>query len=268
MKNILVLVHDDTGQEARLQVALGLGRALDGHLTCVDLTWVPPLVSSGMYDNAYAIGDLVIQETAREGLNKTALETRLATEGVPWDWIDMSGDVAPCLRQAADLSDVIVVNRAIDDFGVPDMRRAAGELIVRSGKPVLAVPAEAKGINLESALVAWDGSPAAATAMRAAVPLLRLASRVTLLEIGDGSIKARAEEAAGYLARNGVGATIRRVPATRHGAGEVLLQEASNGMHGYVVMGGFGHLRWVEALFGGVTRAMLTRSPVPAFFAH
>ena len=156
MKNILLLVHDDTGQEARLQAALGLGRALDGHLTCVDLAWVPSLVGSGIYDNAYGIADIATQETAREAVNKKTLEARLATEGVPWDWIDVCGELAPCLRQAAELSDVIVVNRALDDFGVPDMRQAAGELIVRSGKPVLAVPAERKGIDLEAVLVAWD----------------------------------------------------------------------------------------------------------------
>lgn len=35
MKNVLLLIHDDDGQEARLQVTLDLTRALDGHLTCV-----------------------------------------------------------------------------------------------------------------------------------------------------------------------------------------------------------------------------------------
>jgi len=36
----------------------------------------------------------------------------------------------------------------------------------------------------------------------------------------------------------------------------------------YVVMGGFGHRRFVEALVGGVSRKMLTESPVPVLFAH
>ena len=36
----------------------------------------------------------------------------------------------------------------------------------------------------------------------------------------------------------------------------------------YVVMGGFGHLRLQEALFGGVTRTMLGKCPVPIFMAH
>ena len=36
----------------------------------------------------------------------------------------------------------------------------------------------------------------------------------------------------------------------------------------YVVMGGFGHGRLVEAVFGGVSREMLSRSPIPLVIAH
>ena len=49
MKNILALMHDDSGQEARYQVALDVTRALEGHLTCLDLTYIPPM-TSGIYE--------------------------------------------------------------------------------------------------------------------------------------------------------------------------------------------------------------------------
>ncbi len=44
MKNVLVLLHDDAGQEARFQCALDLTRAIDGHLTCVDVAMLPVAV--------------------------------------------------------------------------------------------------------------------------------------------------------------------------------------------------------------------------------
>ena len=44
MKNVLVLMHDDVGQEARFQAALDLTRALDGHLTCLDVAILPVTV--------------------------------------------------------------------------------------------------------------------------------------------------------------------------------------------------------------------------------
>jgi len=44
--------------------------------------------------------------------------------------------------------------------------------------------------------------------------------------------------------------------------------EAANEKASYIVMGGFGHRRFVEAIFGGVTREMLGESPVPLVLAH
>ena len=43
MKNILLLVHEDAGQEARLQTALSLTRAVNGHLKCLDVVVLPEL---------------------------------------------------------------------------------------------------------------------------------------------------------------------------------------------------------------------------------
>lgn len=268
MKNILVLAHDDDGQEARMQVALDLGRALAGHVTCLGVIYVPPIAGGGFAEDAYALADLMTEGTTRERTNRARLETRLAGEGVPWDWIEATGDIAPCIAQAAALADVIVVNRTLDDASVIDMRRTAGELIVRSGRPVLAVPGHCKGLDPSSALVAWDGSPCAATALRAAVPLLALADHVILFEVEDGSIEVPTEDAARYLSRHGIHAVIRRVAVPFEGVAARIVDEATTGSFGYVVMGGYGHHRFVEAMFGGVTRAMLNTSPIPVLMAH
>lgn len=268
MKNILLLIHDDDGQEARLQVALDLCRAIDGHVTCLDVAWTPPPISSGFHDNAVAVADVLTQEIAREADNRAALERRLHREGVSWDWIDTAGDFAPCLEQAAGLADVIVVNRNFDAPKVFGMHKLATDLVLRSGKPVLAVPAGCTGLKFDAALIAWDGSTCAAAALRAAVPLLRHSARVDILTIEDGSVAVAAEEAAKYLSRHDIHAEIRRESAVDLNAGEMLMLEAQSGAHDYLVMGGFGHLRFVEALFGGVTRRLLKLSPIPLFLAH
>lgn len=51
-------------------------------------------------------------------------------------------------------------------------------------------------------------------------------------------------------------------------AGEMILAAAASGRYAYLVMGGFSHSRFREALFGGVTRRMLAESPIPLFLAH
>ncbi|MEO7691142.1 MAG: universal stress protein [Sphingomonas sp.] len=267
MKNILLLVHDDAGQEARFQAALDVGRAVEGHLSCLDVTVIPALVGTDYVGDA-GFGMLLDDERQREGANRTTLEARLANEGVPWDWTDATGQIALCLENACALADLIVVNRQLDAFPLPDMRHVAGELVLRSGTPILAVPDTLERLDFDSALIAWDGSSAATAALRAAVPLLRHTKTVTIVEVQDRSVRAPAEDAATYLSRHGIHAQIERVEAGDGAVADLLLAKAVSGAFGYIVMGGFGHRRLAEALFGGVTRTMLTKSPIPVLLAH
>lgn len=267
MKNILVLVHDDAGQEARLQAALDVTRALDGHLSCLDVAIMPVVVG---YDwSGYASAMLLEQERMAEDLNRLALEKRLEKEGVAWSWINATGDIVSSLESAAVLNELIVVNCRLEADPHPDMRAATSNLIVNSGRPVLAVPEKARGFAASGrALIAWDGSPQSDAAVQAAIPLLRLATHVTLVEIDDGSIATPAEDAAALLSRHGIHPFVVRERSPRGEAGEALLNVIGQRKADYVVMGGFGHSRLAEALFGGVTRTMLTSSPVPILFAH
>jgi nucleotide-binding universal stress UspA family protein len=267
MKNILLLIHDDAGQEARLQCALDVVRAVDGHLHCLDVSLLPPLPDCSFDGAADAL--LMTDERTREDANKAAIERRLGHEDVRWSWADATGDFAGCIDDAAALADLIVLNRKLDSFPYPDMRATTGAILLKSGKPILAAPDDARRFAVTGrALVAWDGSPCAAAAMRAAVPLLSLANEVTLLEIDDGSIQTPAEEAAEYLSRHDVHARIVRDFALSQPPAKVLLVGIEVQRADYVVMGAYGHFRATEAVFGGVTRCMLSESPVPVLLAH
>ena len=267
MKNILLLIHDDDGQESRFQAALDATRALGGHLKCLDVT-----PTSAIPGDAYGSDASVLMlqaEMEQESANKARMQARLAVEDVSWEWQDVTGLMEQCIADAAGLADLIVVNRQLDDYPIPDMRHIAAELIVKSGKPVLAVPADSKGLSVAgSALVAWDGSHEAAAALTAAIPLLALASSVTIIEVDDGSIKAPAEEAASYLSRHGIHPLVVKAPAGTEVASTIILAKANTEKFDYLVMGGFGHCNFVETLFGGVTRRMLTKSSIPVLLAH
>lgn len=264
MKNILLLIHDDEGQEARFEAALDVTRAVRGHLTCLDVRVLHAIPSDALGVDPEAA--LLEDEIEREAANRALLEKRLAVEDVSWEWIETTGFMASCLEDAATLADLIVVNRRLENFPIPDMRSITAELILAAGKPILAVPETAGGIDVcGHALVAWDGSRPAMAALEAAVPLLQLASEVTVMEIRDGSVSRPAEEAAAYLSRHGVHCDIERMGGN---AGEMLFDQSVSGDFAYLVMGGFSHSRFVEAVFGGVTRKMLGQSPIPLFLAH
>jgi nucleotide-binding universal stress UspA family protein len=267
MKNIVVLVHDDVGQEARLMAALDVTRAVEGHMTCVDVTIMPIL----MGDICSAGGEVLLmeQEYSRECANRSRIEARLANERVSWTWVEATGSIAPCLGEQAALSDLIVVNRKLDASVYPVMQSAAADAVMKADRPILAVPDGARGIKLAgNALICWDGSSSCIEALRAAVPLLKLAQSVLLYVVDDGSIAVAARDAATYLSRHGIEAVIRTERLHREKAVALIFDAIRHHDSDYVVMGGFGHGRLVEALVGGVTRAMLEASPVPVFLAH
>jgi nucleotide-binding universal stress UspA family protein len=267
MKNILLLIHDDAGQEARLQAALDITRAVGGHLKCLDVTPVTVLPGDGYGSDGSVI--MLTYEQQQESANKARLLKRMEAEDVSWEWADATGVMEHCIEDAARTADLIVVNRQLEDYPIPDMRRICSELVVKSGVPVLAVPEDVIGFKAAgNALVAWDGSSEAAAALTAAVPLLQLASSVTIFEVDDGSIKSPAEEAATYLSRHGIHPLVVEEKAYGERASGIVLDKASSGLFDYLVMGGFSHSRFVEALFGGVSRRMLKESPIPLFLAH
>ena len=262
MKTILLFAHDDAGQEARLRAALAVARACGGHLTCLDVAIEPTRCDEFV---SHAAGALVFAgETHAEERHRQRLERRLASEDVSFDMVAASGNPADCIAKSATLVDLVVTSSRLGHENIHDLGSLAGDTVVRSGKPVLAVPATLETFDLRGrALIAWDGSREAEAALLAAIPLLRHARHVELFHFEDGSLHLPPEDAARYLSRNGIASVIRREPA-RHGRpGPALRREARCGHFDYVVMGAFGHNRLVERLFGGTTEYMLARSPVP-----
>lgn len=266
MKNILLLVHADAGQEARLQAALDLTRALEGHLTCLDVIQLPVL--GGDYVSVSGQAILLEDEQAREAENRRRLEERLLEEDVPWDMLRATGDIAECVSKAAGLADLIVVNRQLDTFSPINMRAIATSVAVKSRKPLVAVSDSCRSFAVDRALVAWDGSEPAMAAVRAATPLLRLATYVQVFEVTDGRRRSLAEEAAAYLSRHDVHPVVRVLRDEVRDPAELIREACKECAATYCVMGAFGHSPMKEAIFGGVTRRMLSSSDVPLFLAH
>ena len=268
MKTILLLVHDDAGQEARLQAGLDIVRALGGHLRCLDIVPPPAMVKDGFGDPSAFV--FLLEDTRRrEADNRRRTMTRLASEDVAWSMEELNGDPADCVRAACALCDLIIVNSRIADAGAGDMSALAHGLATECDKPLLAVPAESRGLDIAGrVLVAWDGSPAAAEALAAAVPLLKLASDVRILSVDTGETHADGKEAAAYLSRYGVHAEVVVVWATGSPPVAEILANCAEYGPGLCVMGAYGHSRLREKLFGGVTRQMLAEAPFPLFLAH
>lgn len=264
MKNVLVLVHDDPGEDARLQVALDLTRAISGHLLCLHV-----VVPSEEMDHHFERPDNPVLDLVRGRVSqhRTRIEDRLRGEAVCWSITETLGSLESELIGASELADIIVLS-APTRRGDGQARHLIGEVAVKTRRPVLAVPPTCSGLNVSgAALVAWEGSHPANQALRSAVPLLQHASSVTLFRVNAPISQVSVGEAASYLSRHGVHAEIVEDP-TPGPISEAIVDKAHAIGAAYVVIGAYGLPRWVESLFGGVTDGMLLKADLPILLAH
>ncbi len=266
MKNVLLLVHDDDGQESRLQIALDLTRALSGHLSCVDVAVLPAMVGD-YYSAGFAEAMLVSGEREQEAGNKLKLESRLGHEDVSWDWTDVSGNLVDGICDAATLADIIVVNRKLEDVSYPDMREVASRILMHVRAPVVAVPAHVTRFAFKRVLIAWDGQLSCAATLRACVPLLRLAEAVEIFMVRSGRERAEPSLAAQYLSRHGIHASVKTLEDGLHEPDGLIMAEAESFGADYIVMGAYSHGRLMET-FGGVTKRMLANATLPLVLGH
>lgn len=267
MKNILLLVHEDDGQEARLQAALDLTRALDGHLTCLDAVQMPYLVDD--YYSGANEAMLLAERRKVEQANGEALKARLAHEDVSWDWHDATGDLPICVLDVAPLADAIVLSSEPSVSTEVNMRSVLETVLCRGGKPVIAMPQHLRSFDVAgTAIVAWDGSAPCIAAMRASVPLLKLAQSVNIIALTRPSSEVLVSEAAEYLSRHGIAPSVRSIDDASARADAVILSECEKAKASYCVMGAFGTSRLRQHLLGGVTCRLLDAAKLPLVLAH
>lgn len=150
-------------------------------------------------------------------------------------------------------------------------RRAMFESVLyESGRPVLLVPTRWVAETLgKTILIAWDGSREVTRAVADAEGLLAKSERVLVLEVDVGSREGLpAGEVVARLRRQGLQCHHRSVQGCRAEVDALLIREAQAIGADMIVMGGYGHPRLHEMLFGGVTRSMVRRSPLPLFISR
>jgi len=89
MKNLLLHIGDDPAMQARLQVALDLARANDGHITCLQTLTYAVLTPGDFYGSAIAAAMPAIKQES--DAHRKAIESRLQNEDVSWEWVFMHG---------------------------------------------------------------------------------------------------------------------------------------------------------------------------------
>lgn len=269
MKTVLLYANEDSGFESRFQAALDVARACDAHISCVQITPYDAFVMGDPFGGVYAIPTLMAEVRSAEVAHRARIERRLGAEGVPWDWTAWDGAPARVVLERARLVDLIVLSLAGENAAYDGPLWLAADVALDAPAPVLAMPPDSRALDcFGPVLVAWDGSPEAAHALRLALPLLAKASAVHLVTVADDETGFPTADASIYLARHGLNAELHNWPRDRRSTAEAL-QDAAAVLHArYLVMGAYGHSRLREAVLGGATRAMLRTSSVPLLLAR
>src|SRR3546814_7126264 len=117
-------------------------------------------------------------------------------------------------------------------------------------------------------MIAWNGSPQSAHALRAAAPLMGDARSIVMVQIGPDQGRVSAEDALCYMSRHGVHGELRRVERA-HEAPEEIIAEMAKAIDPVLIsMGAFASPRLRETLFAGVTAYLLAARPSPLLIAH
>jgi nucleotide-binding universal stress UspA family protein len=270
MKSVLLHANQDAGLDSRLQAALDIVRLFDGHLTCLHTTPYEVFISGDPFGGVYALPVVVDELKRLEDKQHARLDAELANEGVAWDWLQIDGPSVQAILDRSRLADLVVLSLAAkgDDDDEPALSVAAS-VAIHSRAPVLAVPQATKGLDATGpAMVAWNGSPEVAHALRFALPMLRRASEVHVVTVTEDDHQFPATEGCRYLALHGIQVELRECPGNDRPIGQLLLDAAASMDARYVVMGAYGHSRLREAVLGGVTRQMMRESPVPLLLGH
>ncbi len=170
-------------------------------------------------------------------------------------------DLADVIATESRAADLIVTAPALPYDMMDTTRRTdVGALVMRAGRPVLITPRDAKGLGLNSAVIAWKDGREARRAVADALPLLERTKMVTVVEIAsEANLKradARVKDVANWLAGHGIAAgTLVRRPekSDTHSLYRVFDDLACD----LVVAGAYSHSRLREWGFGGVTMDLM-----------
>src|SRR5262245_28967529 len=263
-----LMVHVDVDHQSaqRVELAIGLADRFQAALIGVAGYALWP---------AFMAGDVGLTESNQYDLQKVM--ARFEQKGKTFraqgrslkqiEWRSALESPGELLLREARAADLLVIGRrhsgSDDDPGV---------MVLRAGRPVLLVPDTVAALPLRRVVVAWKDTRESRRAVRDALPFLQEAKEVVLVEVGEDESQSQAKknlaDIAAYLVRHRVivAAEVWRRP--RGPVAAELLHVVQEEKADLIVAGGYGHSRLGEWIFGGVTRALLSASPVCCLLSH
>lgn len=249
------------------------------HLSCMLIGQLPEPPIIGMGIPPYGTPEVPEQWSKRlkEAHQKAhqrvqEIEAILARAGV-------SADVQAALCATSEIKTHVARRARVSDLAyvAASLRETAAFHEAASGvlfaSPIGLVVNDTEPTQPKTVFIAWDGSEAASSAVHAALPLLKTAKDVFVgcFDPVTTSAEDGANPGSGlaaWLSHHGCKVTVGQYPSGGKDIAACIQDRTLEVGADMVVMGAYGHLRWMQAAFGGTSRRMMEQTRLPVFFAH
>ena len=272
LKDILVYVDSTPASSIRIEAALALADTYQAHLTGL---YVIPQYFVPSYAEIHipaAVLEHQESEAKKEAAEAEALFMRLAGHADrSVEWVCERGYTDQLLIARSRYADLVVIGQA-EDGGILDPdSELEDQMLLSSARPILIIPY----IGLQAPIgqrimIAWKNTREAVRAVHDALPLLKQADKVEVVMVNptaeDGD--APTADICRHLARHGVNVESAHVVARDLDVGDALLSRVADEGIDLLILGAYGHQRWRETVFGGVTRHLLHHMTVPVLMSH
>ena len=266
----LELGHSNAGL---LKIAGDLAKRFDARVIGI----VAGRVMQFVYGDGYIPEELIDRDRGQlekkikeaEAEFRSILMTRVST--LEWGSEVMFTPLSEYVAREARSADLVITG--VGSGGILDASRLMniGDLVMQVGRPVLLVPSAADKLKLEQVVIAWKDTRETQRAVFDALPLLKTAAQVTVVEISaDEEIAAartHVEDIVAWLKWHRVVAESHASPSVGDDA-SLLNAIAEEQGADVIVAGAYGHSRMREWVLGGVTRDLLLRAEHFSLLSH
>jgi nucleotide-binding universal stress UspA family protein len=288
IKTILVPTSGSSTDDSVFTTALALARPLAAHLGFYHVRLTPGETAQRAPHVAFCMGagltsgladlheqeDLLAAAAAVHFKNfckSHSVAVRRApgfAEAASASWCEEIDQPLSRLMLHARHSDLIVLARPQHVDYMPSM--LIEDLLIGSGRPIVIAPDSAPNGAIDTIVVGWKETPAAARAVTAALPLLERAKKVVLVSVTESNtaMPQSLKHLAWQLAWHGIAAQTRVIDGKTRQAPALLTQAAAELKGDLLVVGGYGHRPLREFVFGGVTQALIENAKLPVFMLH
>ena len=271
-----LMVHLELGQSNKGLISLTANLAQRLEANVIGIAACQPVQI--IYDETYVAGEILAEN--RKQIEKQMKETEMnlralldgKTASPGWRSTVTFGPLADYIAGQARAADLIITGPDIGG-SIFDRTREVGiaDLVMEVGRPVLLVPKGRDDLELSRVIVAWKNTRECRRAVSDALPLLKLAYDVTVVEIAPDAEMSHAKhhvaDVAKWLGHHGIKAKAEAVVST--GPDSECLYELARGRQAdLIVAGAYGHSRLREWVLGGVTGDFLMNPDRCVLLSH